>query len=240
MDLLDNDLANTDALASLCRDFADDFPLALPVDAPASAAPSTSPSSPQSTTSGTDVSSIPLGDLPLPLLDPVQLDGADDYLFPLTLALPTGPLAPPRITCADCGRPFNARQDLLRHQKLMHEATPVGFACEECGKAFKLHYDLKRHLSSHQDERPFACHCGKSFKLKTQLQRHQLVHSEERAHQCDQCDKSFKQRAALTRHMATHTDVRPFGCECGMAFRQHAHLRSHQDRGTCGRTPLPV
>lgn len=58
--------------------------------------------------------------------------------------------------CAECGRVFTKKSNLLRHCQLAHtEERP--YQCEECGQSFKDKYVLANHRTRHTDEQPFEC-----------------------------------------------------------------------------------
>ncbi|KAG2457421.1 zinc finger protein 729-like [Polypterus senegalus] len=51
----------------------------------------------------------------------------------------------------------------------------------------------------------------------------------QKVNQCNVCLKSFKFASKLERHKLIHAGLKPFKCpECGIAFRQAAHLKKHQ------------
>lgn len=58
--------------------------------------------------------------------------------------------------CADCGRIFTKKSNLLRHCQLAHtDERP--FQCKECGQSFKDKYVLANHRTRHTNDQPFEC-----------------------------------------------------------------------------------
>lgn len=58
--------------------------------------------------------------------------------------------------CAECGRVFTKKSNLLRHCQLAH-TNERPYQCQECGQSFKDKYVLANHRTRHTDEHPFEC-----------------------------------------------------------------------------------
>uniref|UniRef100_A0A8C3HK37 C2H2-type domain-containing protein n=1 Tax=Chrysemys picta bellii TaxID=8478 RepID=A0A8C3HK37_CHRPI len=112
------------------------------------------------------------------------------------------------------------------HQKKSH-------VCADCGKSFNCRSSLSRHERIHKEVKNYSCpDCGKKFREYLHLASHQTIHTGERAYQCPDCDKSFRLKGVLCTHRKTHTGAKPFKCtECGQGFGRketlHKHMRTH-------------
>ncbi|XP_050798863.1 uncharacterized protein LOC127046007 [Gopherus flavomarginatus] len=130
--------------------------------------------------------------------------------------------------CADCGRYFRQRQQLIPHRRIHTGERP--YSCPLCGKSFRRRQELTTHQRIHRDERPFRCpECPFSFREKQKLRRHQRIHTGERPYACPECEKCFRQKQQMMSHLRIHTDERPYTCsECGKRFRRKDSLAKHQ------------
>nr|XP_056713158.1 zinc finger protein 157-like [Euleptes europaea] len=148
-------------------------------------------------------------------------------------------------TCAQCGKSFNKKASLRKHEGTHSAERP--FSCLECGRCFRLKQILVAHMQSHNKERPFACtQCGKCFSQERSVRIHQRVHTGEKPFSCMACGKSFGYKQPLLKHLRLHTGERPFSCaECGKTFRDKATLVIHNRMHTgerpyrcafCGKT----
>ncbi|XP_061926752.1 zinc finger protein 865-like isoform X2 [Entelurus aequoreus] len=134
-----------------------------------------------------------------------------------------------RLCCfAPCG------DDVWRLQKVVARSRD-GYACAVCGKAFQRRKLLRRHERFHTGEKPYACaKCAKTFALRKNLRRHLRFHTGERPHRCASCGKSFRLRENLKTHLRFHTGEKPYECSlCGKTFRIMQNLEKH-NLSLCG------
>ncbi|XP_057575714.1 zinc finger protein 550 isoform X1 [Hippopotamus amphibius kiboko] len=139
----------------------------------------------------------------------------------------TGPLIHNLYRCKQCGKGFNRKWYLVRHQRIHTGMKP--YECNACGKAFSQSSTLIRHYLIHTGEKPYKCvECGKAFKRRSYLLQHRPVHTGEKPYECSQCRKAFTHRSTFIRHNRTHTGEKPFECkECEKSFSNRAHLIQH-------------
>ncbi|XP_069604950.1 zinc finger protein 773-like isoform X2 [Ranitomeya imitator] len=149
----------------------------------------------------------------------------------------TAPKANKSFSCSECGKCFNWKSDLVKHQKIHTGKKP--FSCSECGKCFKQKSYFVSHQRIHTGEKPFSCsECGKCFTLKQLLVRHQITHTGEKHYSCSECGKCFTYKWNLDKHQRIHTGEKPFSClECGKCFNRKGGLDEHQRTHT-GQKPF--
>lgn len=111
-----------------------------------------------------------------------------------------------------------------------HSGGKIFHQCADCGKCFQYKSQLTRHQRVHTREKPYLCSdCGKSFSQRQHQVNHQKLHTGENPHRCSDCGKSFVCVSQLVMHQRSHTGEKPFPCmDCGRCFSRRAHLLRHQ------------
>ena len=61
----------------------------------------------------------------------------------------------------------------IAKRRLLHERARIRHICNVCNRECPSKHKLRRHLSTHSEDRPFACQvCGRTFKWTGYLQKH--------------------------------------------------------------------
>ncbi|NXE84931.1 ZSC21 protein, partial [Cochlearius cochlearius] len=110
----------------------------------------------------------------------------------------------PPLECAECGRGFGQKPDLVRH-RLAHGGERA-YACGRCGRGFAEPVGLgagawptapapPRHQRLRAGECPCQCPaCGKSSNDESNRGKHHRIHTGERPHRCPAGGKGFIQK----------------------------------------------
>ncbi|CAH2007129.1 unnamed protein product [Acanthoscelides obtectus] len=99
--------------------------------------------------------------------------------------------SPTPYKCTLCEKGFLYQSSLLYHKETAHN-NGRKFACVKCGKRFNHKQRLVRHQIVHSDTRPFACNeCNSAFKTRANLKNHQAVHRGEKRFVCKICGQKF-------------------------------------------------
>ncbi|XP_078244492.1 uncharacterized protein LOC110070724 [Pogona vitticeps] len=159
----------------------------------------------------------------------VMIWGGPTVCVEVDSSVPKGTPAgrPIKYLCPECGRNFQHKSTLIRHQKMHTGERP--HVCLECGKAFRRRDKLIRHQRIHTGQKPHGCpECGKSFRERGKLVSHQRIHTGEKPYPCPMCEKTYRWKEEFVKHLRIHTGERPYAClQCGKAFISKAHLVSH-------------
>ncbi|EHB11848.1 Zinc finger protein 805 [Heterocephalus glaber] len=79
------------------------------------------------------------------------------------------------------------------------------FECMECGKLFNHRSGLTRHQWIHSGEKPYKCmEYGKTFLWSAHLIYHSFIHTGEKLYRYNECGKAFTCNSSLTQHQKRH------------------------------------
>jgi len=108
--------------------------------------------------------------------------------------------------CTICGKRFNTRSSLARHE-ILH--TGKKHLCKTCGKRFTHSGLLNLHQKVvHEKVKRFCCHiCGYRVFGASEFKVHVRRHNQDTSHFCHLCPKSFYTNAHLKIHILTHDGV---------------------------------
>lgn len=140
----------------------------------------------------------------------------------------------PPFSCSGCGKLFQEKSRLQRHELVHTEDRP--FMCPACEQRFKYKDSLRKHLvfckKYNDGPRPYLCpDCGKGFHEPSHVTQHQKsTHNV-----CPVCKARFSAQTELKLHLKSHEvggtlqpGENPLTCsDCGKTYRDKWHLEQH-------------
>ena len=146
----------------------------------------------------------------------------------------TGIRRHPCLLCEDTS--FTQESSYRRHLFVFHSPEPP-YTCDTCGRRFNGKATLKKHELTHAGLKRFVCDvCDRSFLRIDYLKEHKRIHAGIKPYRCpvEICGKTFSRSHACREHMNTHTGARPHKCDvCGVDFATRTHLTRHFKNKHC-------
>ena len=140
-------------------------------------------------------------------------------------------------SCSFCENKFSMSYMLKNHIDRKHRNVPQTFVCEICGKEFNRKSYLLKHEKTHTKERPsFVCNiCQNSFYSPRDLRRHGLLHKEKTI-ACSHCPKFFSDQTLLDTHLRGLGQSFKCSL-CSNVYTKKRFLQDHERRKHTGETP---
>ena len=122
--------------------------------------------------------------------------------------------------CEKCSDTFDRKDNLRRHESLVHEMFDTNFAaaakllkvgtsmwqCKQCKKTFNDVRKLEDHLILKSCTENICRYCQTTFKEKHNLTKHiKNVHIKKDSYKCDKCQKEYSLKKSFNRHIKTCT-----------------------------------
>ena len=102
--------------------------------------------------------------------------------------------------CLKCNESFFSNNDLMNHERSMHNAPKL--TCEQCKLTFDFKSNLLRHINiCKENDKMLKCFaCGKRFKRVKYLLEHIKGQHKPPVYECDKCELRFPYRSSLIYH----------------------------------------
>ena len=106
--------------------------------------------------------------------------------------------------CMDCGKCFDNKKSLQRHQVIHKNKNSKRYTCPVCSKSFSQNYNLSRHLNLHTQEQKYVCDiCYRAFNDSWSVKKHRLSHFPPSKYTCEYCQQKFNRRGNLKVHLVS-------------------------------------
>ncbi len=108
--------------------------------------------------------------------------------------------------CDQCNAVIRGKRSNLTRHIMNKHAKVRAFECDTCGKRFQTRLNLVRHQTLVHEGRPYMCtHCERTFKTQEKLQKHlDTVHSPGVTPlACPLCGGCYGKRSTLSRHVTS-------------------------------------
>lgn len=136
------------------------------------------------------------------------------------------------VFCNRCHKGFTRLARLIEHKKNVHSSICGAHSCCVCGKRFNSRRDLKRHEVVHNGKKRYECGvCQKGFNVLYHMKRHtKVMHHGFWPYSCGVCREKFRSIYFMKKHLnEKHLDKCPFTCNlCEKAFIHAAALIQHK------------
>lgn len=131
-----------------------------------------------------------------------------------------------RYICTNCGRIFNNKSSLVRHDIMVHRSKP---SCPDCEQSFDALAQLEKHLEENSSELDLECaKCGIAFSNKADYKKHMDTNTCW-IYFCEICGKLYRYDV-LENHMKGHTGEE---LTCGICDKEFLLLGDLQRHKSC-------
>ena len=109
-------------------------------------------------------------------------------------------------TCKDCGKTFESKWRMERHNRTIHEQLPI--ACDYCDYTSTSTRSLKMHTEAIHEKIRYPCNqCSYQATQRGSLKSHIKSRHEGIKFPCDQCDYQSGDKSNLKKHILTHQNT---------------------------------
>ncbi len=145
-----------------------------------------------------------------------------------------------KYKCGSCGKDFQCKTHLARHEKFYQERCAYWtarkkkreqpFECDQCGKQYKSKFEVSQHIKAHQEPN-FRCGiCGRAFRWETNLASHEKTHSASKfKNPRSKIEKTKQIESGNGKKTAKKKRPENFKCEtCDKTFQCRSRLARHE------------
>ena len=142
----------------------------------------------------------------------------------------------PEITslaiCNVCNTEFYCKQDLEKHEKLVH--SEIKSVCQVCSKVTSNKTALREHMNVHSNETHVCKICSLTYRSFTCLRRHHYKIHQDKLFACKLCTFTSQTDETLQKHiLQDHSGVQYFCVHCPLSYKK-VYLRNLHEKRSHG------